>query len=144
MHNADGQVLLVKQNYGDQRWALPGGVLEDDESPAEAAVREVREETWAKAVLDHLIGVYYVRTVPPGLRFMFAGHLEGPGPAVPTSGEIAEIAWFDPDALPPEVWPSTVAAIRDAAAGESGVVRDINPGSAAASRFTRGDIANPS
>jgi 8-oxo-dGTP pyrophosphatase MutT (NUDIX family) len=34
-----------------QRWMLPGGHLEPDENPAQAALREVREETGAAARL---------------------------------------------------------------------------------------------
>ncbi len=36
-------VLLVKPNYRDT-WNLPGGVIDEYESPLDAAVREVKEE----------------------------------------------------------------------------------------------------
>lgn len=38
------EVLLVKNVYGKGWWNLPGGGIEKGETPAEAAVREVREE----------------------------------------------------------------------------------------------------
>ncbi len=38
-----GKVLLVKPNYR-QDWGLPGGVVEQYESPLDGAVREVKEE----------------------------------------------------------------------------------------------------
>src|SRR5689334_15751119 len=38
-----GRILLVKPNYRDG-WALPGGVLEDDERPEDGCAREVLEE----------------------------------------------------------------------------------------------------
>jgi len=38
-----GKVLLVKSNYR-QDWGLPGGVVEEHESPLDGAVREVKEE----------------------------------------------------------------------------------------------------
>lgn len=42
--DAAGDVLLVRQaENGD--WAPPGGAIEPDESPHDAVVREVREET---------------------------------------------------------------------------------------------------
>jgi ADP-ribose pyrophosphatase YjhB (NUDIX family)/GNAT superfamily N-acetyltransferase len=42
-----GRVLLVQRGHEPERgrWTFPGGRLEEGESPAEAAVREVREET---------------------------------------------------------------------------------------------------
>lgn len=38
-----GNILLAKPNY-KKSWQLPGGGVDDGESPEEAAVREVREE----------------------------------------------------------------------------------------------------
>ena len=40
------RILLVKQSHeGRDIWLVPGGGIEDGESAAQAAVREVREET---------------------------------------------------------------------------------------------------
>ncbi len=42
----ENRILLVKQHHEDRDiWMTPGGGIEDGESAAEAAVREVREET---------------------------------------------------------------------------------------------------
>jgi ADP-ribose pyrophosphatase YjhB (NUDIX family) len=41
--NAEGRVLLVSQ-FGTS-WSLPKGHLEDGETPLEAALREIREES---------------------------------------------------------------------------------------------------
>lgn len=41
--DSEHRVLLVEPTYRD-RWQLPGGVVEADESPATAATREVAEE----------------------------------------------------------------------------------------------------
>lgn len=41
--DATGRVLLVEPTYKD-RWEIPGGMVEADESPYEAARREVKEE----------------------------------------------------------------------------------------------------
>lgn len=39
-----GRVLMVKANYKTY-WTFPGGIVDDGESPQQAAVRETREET---------------------------------------------------------------------------------------------------
>jgi len=38
------EILLLKRSYGKKVWTLPGGGISKNESPEEAARREVREE----------------------------------------------------------------------------------------------------
>lgn len=48
-----GNILLAKPNY-KKSWQLPGGGVENGESPEEAAVREVREELSLNLSTDSL------------------------------------------------------------------------------------------
>lgn len=43
----DAKVLLIKREHSPNagKWALPGGIIDIDELPAEAAARELKEET---------------------------------------------------------------------------------------------------
>lgn len=41
--NKKQEVLLVKPNY-KEGWGIPGGVVDENESPLQAAIREVKEE----------------------------------------------------------------------------------------------------
>lgn len=73
--DATGDVLLVKPTYNDV-WHLPGGVVEPGESPADAAVREVREELGLDIEVGRMLGVDYRPPTPGGrgsaLRFVFS------------------------------------------------------------------------
>ena len=52
-----GRVLLVRHSNGDV-WVTPGGAVEPAEIPAEAAVREMWEETGLEVELTRVLGVY--------------------------------------------------------------------------------------
>ena len=54
-----GKVLLVKRKRppNEDRWALPGGLVELGETAEGAAAREVLEETGLKVVIERLIDV---------------------------------------------------------------------------------------
>ncbi len=43
LEDAAGQALIVKAHYKPY-WSFPGGVIDKDETPKEAAIREVKEE----------------------------------------------------------------------------------------------------
>jgi 8-oxo-dGTP diphosphatase len=47
IHDASGRLLLIRRGHDPHRglWSLPGGRIEAGESPEQAVVREVREET---------------------------------------------------------------------------------------------------
>lgn len=43
LEDSEGKILIVKASYKDY-WTLPSGIIEHQESPIEAAVRETKEE----------------------------------------------------------------------------------------------------
>ena len=52
----DGKILMVRhQHEGRNYWTLPGGGLEHGETPAQAAIREVAEETGLIVSIDRLV-----------------------------------------------------------------------------------------
>jgi len=72
----DGGVLLVRLNYGprDGRWALPGGLVENDETLEEAARRETTEETGFTVALDGLLATW-MRPGFPILVVIYRAHI---------------------------------------------------------------------
>lgn len=57
--NENNQVLLLKANYGNCAWGLPGGALEPGETIHDALIRECIEELGCEVQMGPLTGVYY-------------------------------------------------------------------------------------
>lgn len=96
-----GRVLLARHADFDQ-WALPGGALDPDETPANAAVRELWEEAGVRATPERIIGVYggpeFTVTYPNGDQVIsvdtaFACRIEG-GELAADQDEIHELRYF--------------------------------------------------
>ena len=68
------EVLVLKANYGDGHWGLPGGALEPGETIHEALLRECREEINCEVVIEYLSGVYY-HSAYNSQAFIFRCHL---------------------------------------------------------------------
>lgn len=55
--DVEGQVLLVR-HANNNVWVAPGGMIEVDETPEQAARREMQEETGCEVELLRILGVY--------------------------------------------------------------------------------------
>ncbi|MFD6948847.1 NUDIX hydrolase [Nocardiopsis sp. TSRI0078] len=101
----EGGVLLHRR-ADDGRWSTPGGILEPEEEPARAVVREVREETGVEVEVERLASVAAQEpfTYPNGDRAQFldlAFRCRPVGGAPDAGGdETLEVRWFAPNALP--------------------------------------------
>jgi ADP-ribose pyrophosphatase YjhB (NUDIX family) len=104
----DGRVLLVRHTGHDDGWGVLGGAIDMGESPAEAAVREAREEVGVSVelvrLLDVLGGPDYEVTYPNKDRVayvtaVYEARIITGTPAV-ADDELSELAWFEPGQLP--------------------------------------------
>ena len=117
-----GGLLLIKENYDRRRYSLPGGAIDPGESALDAAVRETLEETGVVVAPDHLVGVY--RLVDGLMVTLFRCSIEAGEPALPDTGEIADVGWFSPDEIPHPRRNLLHYALDDIVGGRRGVVRD--------------------
>lgn len=86
-----GKVLLVKQTYGGRLWTMPGGDVEAGESLADAAVREIKEETGLDVRPQGLFGV---RNRPGQTLSVFVVEQVGGEMRTSVPGEIEAVGWF--------------------------------------------------
>lgn len=125
----DGNLLLT-QREDVEVWCLPGGSVDTGETVAEAAIREVREETGLNVVLSRLVGIYSMPAWQLGSQHIVlfaAGVVSGTVAIDPH--EVLDAGFFAPDSLPePLVWFHR-QRIADALAGVGGSVawRQVQP-----------------
>lgn len=105
----EGRVLLVKHTYLEGWW-LPGGGVDKGETAQAAVVRELREEAGLIVRGEpRLLSVHSNERFFPG-DHVLVFRIDAFDLTERTShGEIAEIGWFRPDALPED----TTRATRD-------------------------------
>lgn len=105
--DALGRVLLVRQVDSGQ-WATIGGLVEVDESPEEAGIREAREEAGVTVELVRLLaalgGPEFRVTYSNGDRVAYVGSVYSArviaGEATHDGDETSEVAWFEHEAIP--------------------------------------------
>jgi ADP-ribose pyrophosphatase YjhB (NUDIX family) len=113
--------MLVRRAHEPWRgaWDVPGGFCGPREHPADAAAREVREETGLAVRTGEVLGMWIDVYAPEGpnadkvtLNIYFHATAEGPAEERTDPNEVAEIAWFSPDDLPDEVaFPGHIPAV---------------------------------
>ncbi len=102
------RVLMVFDRYR-QSWELPGGMIEPDESPRRAAVRELLEETGQEPEGPvRFVGYATFRLGPAGRvehGALFTGRTANPRPFEPNA-EISAAHWWDTrEPLPGRIQP---------------------------------------
>jgi 8-oxo-dGTP diphosphatase len=102
--NDAGEILLGRRS-DNHEWSLIAGSIDPGEQPAAAIVREIREETGVRAVVERLAGVaLHPVTYPNGdlcqyLDVWFRCRAVG-GEARVNDEESVAVGWFRVDALP--------------------------------------------
>lgn len=124
VRDAAGRILLVHKIDNDY-WALPGGAVDLGESVADAALREIAEETGVTIELTGLVGIYtdpgHVMAYDDGevrqqFSICFNARLIS-GMARQDDTEVKAVQWVDPSDVPSvKIHPSMRRRIDDAIA----------------------------
>lgn len=115
----NGRFLLLRHTYMPG-WHFPGGGVEPAETAAECARREGVEETGFEAAGDlRLLGFYFKPTEATDRDHVavYVADAFTQRHTFRPNGEIAEIGWFSPDALPTDIDPGTARRIREVIGG---------------------------
>jgi len=100
---------------GEGLWTFPGGFVDLGEQPAEAALREAREEAGCEARIEGLVGAYGSEG-PRGKQVVILVYAAQALSVRPVDcPEVHEVAWFARPDLPADryAFPSTAVAIAD-------------------------------
>lgn len=120
--NEQGQILLtLREDF--EVWCMPGGGVDEGESPYVAVAREAEEETGLQVRAVRFVGLY---TRPSWMYLtphiaVFVCEVIG-GAIKPDPHEVLSISYFDPFNLPKEMLLGQPNKIEDAARGLCGTV----------------------
>lgn len=116
----DGKVLLCKRAKDPfkGKWDVPGGYLEEKESPEEALKREMKEELGVEIEIKNFIGVIGPCYYPFGGQEQWNTDIyyevtTRDMPRASRHSDVVAIAWFDPDRLPAMAFDTNVKAIEE-------------------------------
>ena len=130
------RVLLVHRRDYDL-WNLPGGTLEDFESPVNAVKRETKEETGLEVEVSKLLGVYNKES-KNDMAFSFLCKVVGG--EITLNDEADKIEYFDIDKLPSNTVPKQVERIKDALSNPSEVIFKTQSGKSAIELVKEGKL----
>ena len=98
----NNQLLLIKRGIEPYKgtWAIPSGFIEEYETPEQAALRELKEETGLRGEIKNLVGVFREKSKMYGsvLIIVYEVNLKE---GIPVSGDDAEeVRFYTIDSLP--------------------------------------------
>ena len=131
----NNRVLLCHRKDYDL-WNLPGGALENTETPLEGVIREVKEET-GLITEANLIGVY---TKPQNNEIVFSFECKIKGGKITLNDEADKIEYFDLKNFPPNTSPKQVERIHDYFNWQSKTIFKIQQGKSSIELIKKGKL----
>lgn len=127
VHDSDDDVLLVRHSYLPG-WYLPGGGVDAGEVMADAARRELHEETGITAISDPLLlGVYLNREAfgRNHIGFFRIDSWERGKGYLKANAEIVEARFFKLDGLPEDTTPATMRRLSELSNGTAQSLSEV-------------------
>lgn len=98
------QLLLVKKNYGNHSWGLPGGAVEVGESLETALTREIKEETNQDIIKQTFVAIFYNQPKYE-IAFCYKAEINTLNPLIWPPSELESVQFFSITNLPSEISP---------------------------------------
>ncbi len=101
IESAPGKILLIERGSLPRGWAMPGGYIDDGETPIDAAVRETEEETGLAVKITNLFRLYSFVDAAGKVTcatFVFSASMSGGTPRA--ASDAVSVSEFALSALP--------------------------------------------
>jgi len=109
----DNKVLLDKEQKSDHitNWLFPGGKKEDDETPEETCIREVKEELDIEIEIVKQLST--IEREKDGVKWTLHHFLAERIGEIKIGDDVVEYGWFDIDNLPDDCSPNVYKIIEE-------------------------------
>ena len=132
----DQRILLCHRRDYDL-WNLPGGGLEDGETPLDGIVREIKEEIGVISEVVRLAGIYFK---PEQNEIVFSFVCNIAVGKTKLTDEADDIKFFKLEKIPTNTSPKQIERIKDALEHENDIVMKVQSGKSSISLLQEGKL----
>ncbi len=125
LFDGSGRVLLIREKEGAQQYGLPGGLVQEYETPQETLLRQIELQAGVTASVGDVVAVRHRPGEPQSLLLVgYRCRLLSGVPRLTGEADIAEVGWHSTRDLPRPMADIVVPVIEAAARGVGTFVFD--------------------